>query len=278
MPEKPELTPAQKEFLESGSSKDKKSEEVAESDDKKADETEEVEETEETTETTKEEKPAEGEPSKTPFKSKFSFTTAEDLEKAYSNSFAEAQRLHKELEDKEARIAELESGKSEETDEDDDKSEGKKSDSEPRVDPRQVYEDQKDWEAFVESHPEIAETDENGQPTEEAKQLAAQLSDAFDFVAITKRKKFPKDYFPMRDVLQEAWDKYVKTPEGKAELKAAEAEAKRQYAAGEGGGSAPAEKKEKTPGLTEREKRTAKVYGISEEQYLKRKLEKLENN
>ncbi len=263
--EAPELTPGQKEFLETEAPKSDPDKEKKES-----------EESKEGDESVKSEDKGEGDgkPEGTPYEGKFkSIKTVEQLEQSYSNSFAEAQRLQKESQAKDAEIARLKAEK-EGDDEDEGNEEEKKVQEvkDPRVDAKQKAEDKKDWLSFLEVHSELADTVDGKEPTEEAKELLAKLDDAFVFIANTKRQKFPDEYFSMRQLLDEAWEKYVSpAATSKAKLEGAEAEAARQMAAGEGPGGGTLLKGKKSVVLTESEKKTAAAYGLSPEEYIKYK-------
>lgn len=205
---------------------------------------------------------------KTPYKGKFkTFNSVEDLENSYSASFTEAQRLLAEIKAKDDEIAALKSAKTEETDEDEvDPEIAKiKANTDYLMD-QQRKQSEREWNAFVGVHPEI----------ESDPQVQDRLDTAIQFVSSRAQSK--NKVISMAEALEEAWDeivdpwlsKNVRKDEDDSAAKGAEDLAAKQMAAGEGpGGSTQISSDKKT--LTDAEKRVAKTYGMTDEEYLKLK-------
>lgn len=191
---------------------------------------------------------------KVPYKGKFKqFKTVEELETSFAHSFKEAQRLNSQISDLEKKIEELSTSDQETGD-----LEKKVSELEGRLtkqEEKQVLEDQSQYESWMEQHPDLKENDP----------LTQELLDELGFVAQKAVKK--GEFLSMNEALNRAWTR-VK-PSGsteEAELEAAtKVAAKNMAAAPAPSGSVPSSSSK--PALTESERKTARSFGFTDEEY-----------
>lgn len=205
---------------------------------------------------------------KTPYKGRFKqFGTVEEFEDSYSESFKESKRLVSRIQDLEEKLKGIE-------DSDDEKApktseskalEEKISQLESRLSAQELSrnaEDERQYNEFVEQHAELKDLKEDDPLIEE-------LVEELRFVAQKAQKK--GRHLSMNEGLTQAWKRVNSQKDNQeSELEGAKKVVAKDLAAAPAPSGAPSQKSS-TTSLTEDEKRIAKMYGLTNEQYLESK-------